>query len=69
MTAGYNDRTCTNGKGGIKSVMLFPLGNVTSANVDTNNDTVDTYLHKLRELLKCYNLDGDTDNSTKDFVF
>jgi hypothetical protein len=38
-------------------------------NVDTNNDTVDTYLHKLRELLKCYNLDGDIDNSTKDFVF
>lgn len=38
-------------------------------NVDTNNDTVDTYLHKLRELLKCYNLDGGLDNSKKDFVF
>lgn len=37
--------------------------------VDTNNDTVDTYLHKLRELLKCYNLTGAKDNSPEDFVF
>ena len=57
MTAGYNDRTCTNGKGGIKSVMIFPLGNVTSANVDTNNE-VDTltvsgevFLYKLKSNL------------------
>jgi hypothetical protein len=36
MTTGYNDRTCTNGKGGIKSVILFPLGNVTSSNITAN---------------------------------
>ena len=24
--------------------------------VDTNNDTVDTYLHKLRDLVGCYSL-------------
>ncbi|CAB4162469.1 hypothetical protein UFOVP775_43 [uncultured Caudovirales phage] len=60
MTAGYNDRTCTNGKGGIKSVMLFPLGNVTSANVNTSNE-VDTltvsgevFLYKLKSNLSSY---------------
>lgn len=34
--------------------------------IDTNNDTVDTYLHKLRELLKCYDINN---NSPKNFVF
>ena len=29
MTAGYNDRTCTNGKGGIKSVLLFIICEIT----------------------------------------
>jgi hypothetical protein len=37
-------------------------------NVDTNNDTVDTYLHKLRTLLKCYGMET-IDNSSEDFVF
>lgn len=36
--------------------------------VDTNNDTLDTYLHKLRTLLKCYNLETKY-NSPEDFVF
>jgi len=60
MTQGYNDRTCTNGKGGIKSVLLFPIGNVTSANVDANNE-VDTltvsgevFLYKLKSNLSSY---------------
>jgi len=38
-------------------------------NTDTNNDNVDTYLHKLRELLKCYDISHDADNSSQDFVF
>lgn len=25
-------------------------------NIDTNNDTVDTYLHRLRDIIKCYSL-------------
>jgi len=37
--------------------------------IDTNNDTIDTYLHKLRELLKCYNIENSTDNLPEDFVF
>jgi hypothetical protein len=39
MTTGYNDRTCTNGKGGIKSVILFPLGNVTNSGITANEVT------------------------------
>lgn len=38
-------------------------------NIDTNNDTIDTYLHKLRELLKCYDIDSGIDAQGKDFVF
>lgn len=30
--------------------------------VDTNNDTIDTYLHKLRTLLKCYNIETMDEN-------
>jgi len=26
--------------------------------IETNNDTVDTYLHKLRTLLSCFNLEN-----------
>jgi hypothetical protein len=37
-------------------------------NVDTNNDTIDTYIHKLRTLLNCYGMET-MDNSPKDFVF
>lgn len=36
--------------------------------VDTNNDTFDTYLHKLRTLLNCYGMETK-DNSPEDFVF
>jgi hypothetical protein len=56
MTTGYNDRTCTNGKGGIKSVILFPLGNVTSSNITANEvDTLtvsgEVFVYKLKSNL------------------
>ena len=61
MIAGYNDRTCTNGKGGIKSVLLFPLGNVLTSNIvaGTNEVTTltvsgETYLYKLKSNLSSY---------------
>ena len=61
MTSGYNDRTCTNGKGGIKSVLLFPLGAVSGAIVSpTTNEltaitvTGETFLYKLKSNLSSY---------------
>ena len=61
MTTGYNDRTCTNGKGGIKSVLLFPLGAVSGAIVSpiTNELTAmtvtgETFLYKLKSNLSSY---------------
>ena len=59
MTQGYNDRTCTNGKGGIKSVMLFPLGNVTGSNITDNEiDSLtvsgEVFLYKLKSNLSSY---------------
>jgi len=58
MTNGYNDRTCTNGKGGIKSVLLFPVSAATSTVVD-NVVTVltvtgETFLYKLKSNLSSY---------------
>jgi hypothetical protein len=59
MIAGYNDRTCTNGKGGIKSVLLFPLGAVTASTVLANEVTAltvsgETFLYKLKSNLSSY---------------
>jgi hypothetical protein len=60
LTMGYNDRTCTNGKGGIKSVLLFPLGNITGTPLFTGNEITtltvsgDTYLYKLKSNLSSY---------------
>jgi len=60
MTSGYNDRTCTNGKGGIKSVLLFPLGAVSGAIVSATNQltaltvTGETFLYKLKSNLSSY---------------
>lgn len=61
MIAGYNDRTCTNGKGGIKSVLLFPLGNVLTSNILPGTNEVstltvsgETYLYKLKSNLSSY---------------
>lgn len=59
MTSGYNDRTCTNGKGGIKSVLLFPLGNasgVTIANNEISAITVsgEVFYYKLKSNLSSY---------------
>ena len=38
-------------------------------NADTNNDNVDTYLHKLRDLVGCYNLSDSDENSKEDFIY
>lgn len=59
MTSGYNDRTCTNGKGGIKSVLLFPLGNasgVVIANNEISAITVsgEVFYYKLKSNLSSY---------------
>jgi hypothetical protein len=59
MIAGYNDRTCTNGKGGIKSVLLFPLGAVSASTVLANEVTAltvtgETFLYKLKSNLSSY---------------
>jgi hypothetical protein len=35
-------------------------------NIDTNNDTVDTYLHRLRDIIKCYSLGNYDDFISKD---
>ncbi len=60
MTTGYNDRTCTNGKGGIKSVILFPVANVSGNIVLTDNEitsmtiTGEVFLYKLKSNLSSY---------------
>lgn len=59
MTTGYNDRTCTNGKGGIKSVLLFPLGNATGVTITNNEITAITvsgevFYYKLKSNLSSY---------------
>ena len=59
MIAGYNDRTCTNGKGGIKSVLLFPLGATSGAVITANEVTAltvsgETFLYKLKSNLSSY---------------
>ncbi|NBV92829.1 MAG: hypothetical protein EBR91_11795 [Flavobacteriia bacterium] len=60
MTTGYNDRTCTNGKGGIKSVLLFPLGATSGAVVSGANELTslvvagETFLYKLKSNLSSY---------------
>jgi hypothetical protein len=36
--------------------------------IDTNNDTLNTYLHKLRTLLNCYGMES-LENPPEDFVF
>ncbi len=59
MTLGYNDRTCTNGKGGIKSVLIFPLGNVSASTIADNEITAltvtgEVFLYKLKSNLSSY---------------
>ena len=60
MTVGFNDRTCTNGKGGIKSVLLFPVSAISGAIGLTLNEIVsltvtgETYLYKLKSNLSSY---------------
>jgi hypothetical protein len=60
MTTGYNDRTCTNGKGGIKSVLLFPVSAISGAVTIVANEitaitvTGETYLYKLKSNLSSY---------------
>ena len=60
MTSGYNDRTCTNGKGGIKSVLLFPLGAASAITVSATNELTaitvsgETFLYKLKSNLSSF---------------
>lgn len=59
MTSGWNDRTCTNGKGGIKSVLFFPVGNKSGATITNNEITAltvsgETYHYKLKSNLSNY---------------
>ena len=60
MTTGYNDRTCTNGKGGIKSVLFFPVGNISSSTITANEVTAltvtgEVFLYKLKSNLSDFN--------------
>lgn len=60
MTTGYNDRTCTNGKGGIKSVLLFPVGNISGLPTITANEitaltvTGEVFYYKLKSNLSSF---------------
>lgn len=59
MTSGYNDRTCTNGKGGIKSVLFFPLGDKSGVTKTANEITAwtlagETFHYKLKSNLSSY---------------
>jgi hypothetical protein len=60
MTNGYNDRTCTNGKGGIKSVLLFPVSAIVTPITMSGNQitsmtvTGETFLYKLKSNLSSY---------------
>ena len=59
MTSGYNDRTCTNGKGGIRSVLLFPVANYSGAVLTANEITAitvtgETFHYKLKSNLSSY---------------
>ena len=59
MTSGYNDRTCTNGKGGIKSVLFFPVENQSGAVLTANEITSltvtgETFHYKLKSNLSSY---------------
>lgn len=59
MTSGYNDRTCTNGKGGIKSVLFFPVSNLTVTTKTANEITAwtisgETFHYKLKSNLSSY---------------
>jgi hypothetical protein len=54
LTAGWNDRICTNGKGGIKSVLFFTKDQISGNPTKVGNEvtaitvTGDTYLYKLK---------------------
>lgn len=59
MTAGYNDRVCTNGKGGIKSVIIFPISKIVNSAVVNNQITTltvsgETFRYKLKSNLSSY---------------
>lgn len=59
MTTGYNDRTCTNGKGGIKSVLLFPLDNLVNTAITANEITTltvsgEVFKYKLKSNLSSF---------------
>lgn len=62
LTAGFNDRICTNGKGGIKSATFIELANIATLTVVSNEVTVldlevgkTAFQYKLRSNLSSYN--------------
>ena len=60
MTTGFNDRTCTNGNGGIKSVIFFPLSAIATGPTLTGNEvttltvTGEVFQYKLKSNLSSY---------------
>ena len=60
MTSGFNDRTCTNGKGGILSVIFFPLSAIATGPTLTGNEvttltvTGEMFQYKLKSNLSSY---------------
>ena len=59
MTSGFNDRTCTNGKGGIKSVLFFPLSNKGASTLVANEVTAltvtgETFHYRLKSNLSSF---------------
>lgn len=60
MTLGFNDRACTNGKGGIKSVLIFPVANISGTPTIVDNEvtaltvTGEVFLYKLKSNLSSY---------------
>jgi hypothetical protein len=60
MTSGFNDRSCTNGKGGIKSVIFFPLSAIATGPTLTGNEvttltvTGEVFQYKLKSNLSSY---------------
>lgn len=56
LTQGFNDRACNNSKGGVKSVIFYPIGNRTALTVLNNEVTAltvtgEVYLYKLNRNL------------------
>ena len=57
LSQGFNDRACNNSKGGVKSVIFYPLANRTALTVSPSNEVTtltvsgEVYLYKLNRNL------------------